>query len=254
MVAVTGVSVALLATNEAILPVPLAARPIEGVLFTQLNTILLPPPPLVELVKFIAVVASPLHSSWLVTAFTVAVGFTVIVNINGVPMQLTTPLVNIGVTVIVATFGALVVLIAVNVAMLPLPLAAIPIEASLFVQLYVIVPPVALLLKLMAAVDEPLHKTWLPTIFTVMAGCTVIVNVVAVPIQLTPLLVYVGVTVILATNGAVPLLVAVKAGIFPVPLAGSPMEGSVFTQSYTIVLAGKPVLGLAKLITLVSEL
>ena len=36
MVAVTGVLVALVATNEAILPAPLATKPIEGVLLTQL--------------------------------------------------------------------------------------------------------------------------------------------------------------------------------------------------------------------------
>jgi len=36
MVAVTGVLVALDATKEAILPEPLAAKPIEGVLLTQL--------------------------------------------------------------------------------------------------------------------------------------------------------------------------------------------------------------------------
>ena len=36
MVAVTGVLVALVATNDAILPAPVAAKPIEGVLLTQL--------------------------------------------------------------------------------------------------------------------------------------------------------------------------------------------------------------------------
>jgi hypothetical protein len=36
MVAVTGAAVALVATKEAILPAPVAASPIDGVLFTQL--------------------------------------------------------------------------------------------------------------------------------------------------------------------------------------------------------------------------
>jgi len=171
-----------------------------------------------------------------------------------VPTQLTAPFVKVGVTVMVATFGAVVALAAVNVAMLPLPLAGIPMEGSLLVQAYVMVPPVAGLLKLIAAVDEPLHNTWLATAFTVTPGSTVMVNVVAAPVQLTPLYVYVGVTVILAIIGAVLPLVAVKAGISPVPLAGRPIEGSVFTQLYTILLAGKPVLGLLKLTAVVKPL
>ena len=36
MVAVTGVLLALVATKEAILPAPVAAKPIDGVLLTQL--------------------------------------------------------------------------------------------------------------------------------------------------------------------------------------------------------------------------
>ena len=46
------------AVKEAMLPVPLAARPIEGVLFVQLYTII---SPVVGLVNVTAVVAEPLH-------------------------------------------------------------------------------------------------------------------------------------------------------------------------------------------------
>ena len=64
-------------------------------------------------------------------AETVGVGFTVMVKVRGVPLQLF----DTGVTVIVATTGVLLVLVAVNVPILPVPLAARPIEVLLFVQL-----------------------------------------------------------------------------------------------------------------------
>ena len=57
------------------------------------------------------------------------------VNVIGVPVQLTPPLVITGVTVIVAVTAADVLFIAVNDAMLPLPLAARPIDGVLFTQL-----------------------------------------------------------------------------------------------------------------------
>ena len=75
------------------------------------------------------------HNVWLGTAFTVAVGYTVMVNVLAVPAQLTPPFVNVGVTVMVAVTAALVALVAVNEAIFPAPLAAKPIDGALFVQL-----------------------------------------------------------------------------------------------------------------------
>ena len=43
------------------------------------------------------------------------------------------------------------------------------------------------------------------------------------PVQLTPPLVKVGVTMMVATTGAVPVLTAVKLAMLPVPLAARPM-------------------------------
>jgi hypothetical protein len=57
------------------------------------------------------------------------------VNVDAIPTQLTPLFVNVGVTVIVATTGAVVLLAAINVGIFPVPLAAIPIDAALFVQL-----------------------------------------------------------------------------------------------------------------------
>ena len=84
------------------------------------------------------------------TAF--GIGLTTTVAVIGVPLQVTPPLVNAGVTVIVAVTGAEVTLVAVKLAISPAPLAASPIDGVLFVQLYTIVPPVVGLLKVIAAV------------------------------------------------------------------------------------------------------
>ena len=93
MVATTGAVVVLVAIKEAMLPTPFAANPIDGVLLTQLNTMLLPPLPLLGLVNIIADDDEALHNTWLATAFTVAVGLTVMLNVIAVPTQLTPPFV-----------------------------------------------------------------------------------------------------------------------------------------------------------------
>ena len=80
------------------------------------------------------------------------VGLTVMVNVCGMPGQ---PAAD-GVTVIVAVTGALVALMAVNAGIFPLPEAAKPIDALLFVQLKVL-PPTAPE-KVIRLVVAPLHK------------------------------------------------------------------------------------------------
>ena len=56
IVAFTAVLPGLMAVKAAIFPVPLAAKPIEVLLFVQLNVV-----PLTGPVKFIAAVVAPLH-------------------------------------------------------------------------------------------------------------------------------------------------------------------------------------------------
>src|SRR5512136_251126 len=131
MVAVSGPPSVVLfrPVKLGILPVPAAARPISGLLLVQLYTIV---PPVVGLVKFTAAVGEPLHTVWLATTSTVAVGFTVMVKVIGVPVQVM-PLVYTGVTVIVATAGAVPVLMPLNEAILPVPEAPKPIEVLLLV-------------------------------------------------------------------------------------------------------------------------
>ena len=116
-------------------------------------------------------------------ALTVGVGLTVIVKIIGVPAH---PL-AVGVTVIVATTGALVTLVATKLAMLPLPAAANPIDGALFVQLNTV--PATVPTKFTAVVLAPLQSTWFATEATVGVGLTVIVKLIDVPVQLMPPLV-----------------------------------------------------------------
>ena len=65
---------------------------------------------------------------------TVAVGLTITVNVEGVPVH---PF-AVGVTVIVAVVGEVVALVAVNAGMLPEPLAASPILVLLLVHVNVV--------------------------------------------------------------------------------------------------------------------
>ena len=86
--AVCTTAVTLVAVKPAILPVPLAARPIVVLVLVQLYTV-----PATAPVKFTAAVPDPLHNTWGNTAFTVGTGFTVMVKLCGVPVQLPPPLV-----------------------------------------------------------------------------------------------------------------------------------------------------------------
>lgn len=126
IVAVIGISVGLIPTKAGTVPIPDAPRPIVVLLLVHVNTV-----PAAAPVKVTAVVLLPAHTVWFATAFTVGVGFTVMVKLTGKPPQ---P-VEEGVTVMVAVIGALVLLVAVKLAILPVPLAASPMAVLLLVQL-----------------------------------------------------------------------------------------------------------------------
>ena len=93
------------------------------------------------------------------------------------------------ITVMVATFGDVPGLVPIKLAILPVPLAANPIDVLLFVQLNTAVPPVVGVVKFIAAVALLLHTTWFGTGSIIGGGLTVIVNVIGVPTQFTPPLV-----------------------------------------------------------------
>ena len=68
-------------------------------------------------------------------------------------------------------------LTAVKAAILPEPEAASPMPGAELVQSYVLIPPVLVVVKLMAEAFAPLHTTWSTGSLTCAAGLTVIVNV-----------------------------------------------------------------------------
>ena len=163
MFAYTGTIPVLMAVNDGILPVPLAPKPIDVLLLVQKKTV-----PVTGPEKLITGVEAPLHTVRFGTVFTVGTGLTVIVNVLGVPVQVTPALVKVGVTVMVATAAVEPVLVAINDGIFPVPLAASPIDVLLFVQLNTV--PGTVPVKLTAAVGEPLHRTWFGTAFTLGIG------------------------------------------------------------------------------------
>ena len=82
-------------------------------------------------VNVTASVVAPLHFVWSAGLVTVCVGVTVMTKETGVPEQSFA----VGVTSIVPLIAAFVVLVTVNEAISPVPLAANPIAVLLFVQL-----------------------------------------------------------------------------------------------------------------------
>ena len=121
-----GVVPPLTAVNEGKVLLPEVPEPMAGLLLVQLYVVPATVPP-----KVTAVVAAPLQSVWLGTVFTVGVGFTVMVNVVGVPGH---PL-AVGVTVMVAVTDVVPVFTALKEAMFPLPEPAKPMDVVVFVQL-----------------------------------------------------------------------------------------------------------------------
>src|SRR5450759_4259526 len=187
-------------------------------------------PPVLTVTKVTVVVLSLLHTTSLAGRVTFAVGFTVIVKVFVGPSHILPPLLKCGVTMIVATTGTVPVFMATNVGISPVPVAARPMVISLFVQVYVVTPPVLTVPKITAVVLSPLHTTSLAGRLTCAVGFTVIVKVFVGPSHILPPLLKCGVTMIVAITGAVPKFIAAKEAMSPVPLANSPMDGVSFVQ------------------------
>ena len=151
------------------------------------------------------------------------------VKVFGKPVQIRPALVNIGVTVMVATIGRFPVFIAINEGIESTPLDDKPIAVLLFVHEYVV--PTVVGAKFIVAIASPLQTTGETGCVNCADGLIVIVNVLGVPVvQVTPALVYVGVTAIIAFIGIVPEFTAVKLGIVPVPFAANPIDGVSFVH------------------------
>ena len=82
-----GALVVFAATNDPIFPVPEATSPIAVLLLVQSYVV----PETAEPDKMIVEEELPLHNVTLAGSVTVGVGFTVIVNVRGVPEQLCPP-------------------------------------------------------------------------------------------------------------------------------------------------------------------
>ena len=149
------------------------------------------------------------------------------------PELLLPPFSNVGVTTTVVVIGLVPVFTAVKPISLD-PVLVKPVVGSVLVHVYVEVPPVLIVEKGMST-SSPSVTTISTVGFTCAVGFTVISNGVAGPVQLTPPFSNVGVTVIVAITGLVPVLIAVKAGISPVPDAANPIEVKSFVQLNVVV-------------------
>lgn len=158
-------------------PLPLAAKPMAGLLFVQANAA-----PAVPLK--VTVVATPPQRVWLAGALIVGAGLIVMVNVCAVPGQAPILGVTVMVAVSVVPGAALVKLI------LPLPEAPRPMAVLLFVQLNV-APAVPLKLTETAA---PPQTVWSAGSLSAGVGFTVMVKVRGIPGQVP----FWGVTVIVA--------------------------------------------------------
>ena len=114
-----------------------------------------------------------------------------------------------------------------------LPPVATPVTPAGAVTVQLIVVPGVALLRVTAVEALPEQIVWsLCEKLTDGAGFTVMVKLWVVPKH--PFIS--GVTVMVAVTGEVPVFVALNDAIFPVPLVGSPMEASVFTQLNMVLL------------------
>ena len=129
-----------------------------------------------------------------------------------------------GVTVIIAIIGRAVLFVPVKAGTSPVPFAARPIEASELIQSNV--APGVVLVKAEAAIVSPSQTIISAGTATTGVGFTAIVYETGTPEQ--PLAD--GVIVIVDVTGSTVLFVPENDGVFPVPLAASPIDGSVFVQ------------------------
>ena len=167
-------------------------------------------------------------------AITLDVGLTVTSKLNGVPGQLVVAG-PVGVITYLTTPGEVPVLSKVWLMLDPLPPAkpvTVPPDGVVVIDAVQVkvVPVVADVIVYPTAVLSQI--SFVAALLTVGVGLTVMVKDWAVPVQLTEPFVKVGVTVIVATTGAVPVLVAVKDGMVGVfvPLAANPMEVVLFVH------------------------
>lgn len=172
MVAETGAVLVFVAVKDAMFPVPFVGNPIEGSLFAQEKVV-----PETVPVKEMPDITLPLHILRSEILFMPGTGATVIVYVEETPWH---PLAA-GVTIIVAVIGEVVEFAAAKAEIFPFPLAAIPIEGSVFVQLKV--APATLLVNDVVGILSPLQAIISAGTITVGEGLIVILLVAEVELH-----------------------------------------------------------------------
>ena len=203
----------------------MADKPTAGFEFVQLKV----SPPPVFAVKLIAGTASPEQTETF--AITATTGCGLIVMVNDFEFEpLLVQLFFVAVTVTVLTISTPVKLLgAVYAAMLPDPEAASPTAVFVFVQLNVSDPPV-LAEKLIAVIASPEQTETFGTTATTGCGLTVMVNVFMFAPTLRQLFLVAVIVNVATISTPVKLFGAVKAAIFPIPVAAKPTEMLLFDQ------------------------
>jgi hypothetical protein len=172
IVDVTGFTPVFVAVKDTIFPIPLAPKPMAVLEFVQAKVALL-----VGLVNVVPATIVPLQTLILAGIVTVGVGYTVMVKVEGMPVQLLAD----GVTVIVPVIVFEPVFVAVNDEMFPVPFAARPIDVLEFVQAKA--APGLGLVNVVPAMVAPLHRVILAGTVTVGTGLTVTVIINVAPVQ-----------------------------------------------------------------------
>jgi len=170
-VTVMGAKVVLIIKPVIVLPLPLAGIPPGAVVLVVLSLVQVNVVPGVPLVKTIGVMVTPLHivcAAGVATA--IGVGLTKTVAVIAVPAH---PL-AVGVIVNVTVTGKAVVFVNVPAIELPVPLAAMPVTATVLslVQAYVV--PLTAPVKAIVVIGVTLHTVWLLGVATAVGvGLTV---------------------------------------------------------------------------------
>ena len=157
-------------------------------------------------------------------AAAVGIGLTTTVAVIDGPVQVTPPLVKLGVMVKVTVIGAVVVLVSVPI-ISPAPLAAIPVTVTVLFLVQVKTVPTTLPDKMIGVMVLPEHTACDAGVATALGiGFTSTVAVIGVPAQ--PLAD--GVMVKVTSSGAVLVIELVSVPLIglPDPLAGMPVTST----------------------------
>ena len=216
MIELTGLDVEFIAVKGGMKPVPAGCNPIEGL---ELVQVYVAPAGIKDKNIF---TNAPAQTGWLDVANTMGVGLTVIVKTSGTPTQEF----KVGVTVTVEVTGPVVILDAKKAGVLPLPLAAKPMEVLEFVQAKV--APKGVLENVFNGTELFEQNERSSSGVTVGAGLTVMVKVSNGPGH--PLLS--GIMTMAEVIGFVVEFVAVNCGMKLNPTVGNPIAVFEFVHVY----------------------